>query len=53
MQISNRLHFFNGYLFGFITIWAIPRSYFDQVAIFYYDITTKETIKELNYKEKK
>ena len=53
MQILNRLHFFNGYLFGFIAIWAIPRSYFDQVAIFYYDITTKETIKELNYKEKK
>jgi hypothetical protein len=53
MQILSKLHFFNGFLFGFIAIWAVPRTQFDRLAIFYYDITTKETINEIDYSKNK
>lgn len=38
-KLLKNVHFFTGYLFGFTTMWIIPRSWYNEVAIFYYDLT--------------
>jgi len=38
MEFFRNLNFFSGYMLGFVGIWVVPRSYFNKMAIFYYDI---------------
>ena len=38
MKIFQNVHFFNGFLSGFVLMWIIPRKWFDLTAIYYYEI---------------
>ena len=38
MNYVKNLNFFNGFLYGFIGMWLLPRKAFDRVAMFYFDL---------------
>lgn len=41
-SLFRTLKFTKGYLYGFAAIWMVPRTWFDQIAMTYYDIMEPE-----------